>query len=88
MANAAAAKNSKVYIHEFIDIIGHNRAAYMHHMAANWSPEAQEQRQQLCYGIWAVLGSTGRWPQVVHFQRSALPIIQTKRLQEYSGGGG
>ena len=58
--------NEKVYIHEFIDIIGHNRAAYMHHMAANWSPEAQEQRHQLCYGIWAVLGSTGRWPQVVN----------------------
>jgi hypothetical protein len=58
--------NEKIYIHEFIDIIGHNRADYMHHMAANWSPEAQEQRQQLCYGIWAVLGSTGRWPQVVN----------------------
>jgi hypothetical protein len=58
--------NEKIYIHEFIDIIGHNRAAYMQHMAANWSPEAQEQRQQLCYGIWAVLGSTGRWPQVLN----------------------
>jgi hypothetical protein len=58
--------NEKIYIHEFIDIIGHNRAAYMHHMAANWSPEAQEQRQQLCYGIWAVLGSTARWPAVVN----------------------
>jgi len=58
--------NEKVYIHEFIDIIGHNRADYMHHMTANWSPEAQEQRQQLCYGVWAVLGSTGRWPEVVN----------------------
>jgi len=58
--------NQNIYIHEFIDIIGHNRANYMHHMAANWSPEAQEQRQQLCYGIWAVLGSTARWPQVVN----------------------
>ena len=26
----------KVYIHEFIDIIGPNRAKYMHHMTANW----------------------------------------------------
>jgi hypothetical protein len=58
--------NQKIYIHEFIDIVGHNRAAYMHHMAANWSPEAQEQREQRCYGIWAVLGSTGRWPEVVN----------------------
>jgi hypothetical protein len=58
--------NDKVYIHEFIDIIGHNRAKYMHHMVANWSPEGQEQRNQLCYGVWAVLGSTGRWPEVVN----------------------
>jgi NIPSNAP len=58
--------NDKVYIHEFIDILGHNRARYMHHMTANWSPEGQEQRNQLCYGVWAVLGSTGRWPEVVN----------------------
>ena len=38
----------------------------MHHMTANWSPGAQERRGQLCYGVWAVLGSTGRWPQVVN----------------------
>jgi hypothetical protein len=58
--------NDKIYIHEFIDIIGHNRASYMHHMLANWSPEGQEQRKQLCYGVWAVLGSTGRWPETVN----------------------
>ena len=33
--------NDKVYIHEFIDIRGHHRADYMHHMLANWSPLAQ-----------------------------------------------
>jgi hypothetical protein len=58
--------NDKVYIHELIEIIGTNRARYMHHMAANWSPMAQEDRHQLCYGIWGVVGSTGRWPQVVN----------------------
>lgn len=58
--------NEKVYIHELIEIIGANRARYMHHMAANWSPMAQEDRHQLCYGIWGVVGSTGRWPQVVN----------------------
>jgi len=45
----------KIYIHEFIDIIGHNRANYMHHMTANFSPMAQRDRDQLCYGVW------GRW---------------------------
>lgn len=58
--------NAKVYIHELIDIIGHNRAAYMHHMTANWSPIAQVERHQLCYGVWGVVGSTGPWPAVLN----------------------
>jgi hypothetical protein len=58
--------NDRVYIHEFIDIRAHNRARYMHHMTANWSPNAQEDRRQLCYGVWALLGTTGAWPQVVN----------------------
>lgn len=58
--------NDKVYIHEFINITKHNRARYMQHMTANWSPLAQEHRHQLCYGVWGVVGSTGPWPQVVN----------------------
>ncbi|KPM54104.1 NIPSNAP family containing protein [Frankia sp. R43] len=58
--------NTKVYTHEFIDIKGSNRARYVHHMTANWSPIAQEERNQLCYGVWGVVGTTGRWPQVVN----------------------
>jgi hypothetical protein len=58
--------NHKLYIHEFIDIIGHNRANYMHHMTANWSPIAQEARDQRCYGVWGTVGSTHRWPEVVN----------------------
>jgi hypothetical protein len=62
----STAVNDRVYIHELIDIRGHRRADYMHHMTANWSPNAQEDRGQLCYGVWALLGSTGAWPQVVN----------------------
>ena len=58
--------NHKVYIHEFIDIIGHNRANYMHHMTANWSPIAQDERDQLCYGVWGIVGTTRGWPQVLN----------------------
>ena len=58
--------NRKVYIHEFIEIIGHNRANYMHHMTANWSPIAQKARHQLCYGVWGTVGTTRRWPEVVN----------------------
>ena len=66
MSAGGSAVNDKVYIHEYIDIIGHNRGRYMYHMTANWSPTAQEERHQLCYGVWGVVGSTGRWPQVVN----------------------
>ena len=66
MSDSGSAMNDKVYIHEYIDIIGHNRGRYMYHMTANWSPTAQEERHQLCYGVWGVVGSTGRWPQVVN----------------------
>ena len=60
-----ALSNNKVYIHEFIDIIGQNRARYMHHMTANWSPIAQEERNQLCYRRvghrWLDRPVAGRW---------------------------
>jgi hypothetical protein len=58
--------NGKVYIHELIDVIGHGRNRYMHHMTANWCPVAREERNQLCFGVWATVGSTGRWPEVVN----------------------
>jgi hypothetical protein len=58
--------NEKVYIHEFIDIIGHNRANYMHHITANWSPIGQKQRNQLCYGVWGIVGTTRGWPEVLN----------------------
>jgi hypothetical protein len=58
--------NNKVYTHEFIDIRGAKRPHYMHHMTANWSPIAQEERHQLCFGVWGVVGTTDRWPRVVN----------------------
>jgi hypothetical protein len=58
--------NNKVYTHEFIDIRGAMRPQYMHHMTANWSPIAQEERHQLCFGVWGVVGTTDRWPRVVN----------------------
>jgi hypothetical protein len=57
---------AKVYIHELIEITGHHRARYLQHMTANWCPVARAERNQLCLGVWATLGSTGRWPEVVN----------------------
>lgn len=56
----------RVYIHELVDITGPNRARYFHHVTAGWGPIGREQRRQLCFGVWGVVGSTGRWPQVVN----------------------
>ena len=49
--------NEKLYIHEYIDIVGHNRAKYMYHMTANFSPMAQEDRDQLCYADPPTIGA-------------------------------
>jgi hypothetical protein len=57
---------SRVYIHEFVDVDGTKRAHYQHHMTANWCPEAGPLRRQRCFGVFSVVGSTGRWPQVVN----------------------
>ncbi|MFD0690730.1 NIPSNAP family containing protein [Actinomadura fibrosa] len=78
--------NDKVYIHEFIDITRQNRARYMHHMTANWSPIGQEQRNQLCYGVWGVVGSTGRWPQVVNiWEEDGFAGLASSFRHEFSG---
>lgn len=80
--------NTKVYIHEFIDIIGHNRAHYMHHMTANWSPIAQRERGQLCYGVWGTVGSTHRWPEVVNmWEEDGFPGLATSFRHEFNHPG-
>jgi hypothetical protein len=58
--------STKLYIHELIDVVGHNRARYQHHMTANWVPVGIAERDQRCYGVWSTIGTTGAWPQVVN----------------------
>lgn len=82
------APNEKVYIHEFIDIIGHHRARYMHHMTANWCPVARDERNQLCFGVWATVGSTGRWPEVVNlWELDGWAGLVGNFEREFTGGG-
>jgi hypothetical protein len=57
--------NDKIYIHELVEITGSNRAKYMHHMTAVWSPVRRDHEQQ-CLGVWAEVGTTGNWPRVVN----------------------
>ncbi len=58
--------NEKIYLHEFVDIILQNRTKYVHHMTANWGPVGRVERKMLCFGVWATVGSTERWPQATN----------------------
>ena len=79
--------NRKVYIHELIDIVGHNRGRYLHHMTANWCPVARVERNQLCLGVWATVGSTGRWPEVVNmWELDGWDGLAANFAHETSGG--
>ncbi len=55
--------NDRIYLHEFIDIIGQGRAAYNHHMTANYGHLARTERRLYCIGVFSTVGSTERWPQ-------------------------
>ncbi len=55
--------NPHVYLHETIDIVGQGRAAYNHHMTANFGREAREGRGLHCVGVFSTVGSTEAWPQ-------------------------
>lgn len=55
-----------IYIHEEIDVIGAHRADYMAHMTSGWDADARGERGMRCFGVWATVGSTGRWPTVVN----------------------
>jgi hypothetical protein len=56
----------RIWLHETIDIIGANRAAYNHHMTANFGATARIERGLLCVGVFSTVGSTERWPQTMN----------------------
>ncbi len=62
-ADSGPASGERIYLHEEIDIIGANRAAYNHHMTANFGSIARIERGLLCVGVFSTVGSTELWPQ-------------------------
>jgi hypothetical protein len=77
--------NPKIYIHELIEIRGQNRAKYMHHMTANWGPIGREERNMLCVGVWATVGSTERWPETVNlWEINGWPGLAANFRHEFS----
>ena len=60
----------------------------MHHMTANWSPIAQEERHQLCYGVWGVVGTTRGWPEVVNiWEEDGFPGLSESFEHEFNHPG-
>jgi hypothetical protein len=54
-----------LYLHETIDIVGENAVPYMERSVLGFRTGTADRGLQL-YGTWYVMGSTGRWPQVVN----------------------
>ncbi|MEJ5254185.1 MAG: hypothetical protein WHS89_02430 [Acidimicrobiales bacterium] len=59
-----------LYLHEVIDIRGEQAVAYMEHSVLGFRSETADRGLEL-YGTWYVMGSTGRWPQVVNIWEMA-----------------
>ncbi len=60
-----AATDRALYLHEYIDIVGEGAVPYMQHTVA-FSADAAADSSLRLFGTWRVMGSTGRWPQVVN----------------------
>lgn len=54
-----------MFLHEVVDIVGQGAVPYMEHTVA-FDTEAAAGRGLTLFGTWYVMGSTGRWPQVVN----------------------
>lgn len=54
-----------LYLHEVVDIVGEGAMDYMAHVVG-FDAEGAADRSLALVGTWYVMGSTGRWPQVVN----------------------
>ncbi len=54
-----------LFLHEVVDIVGRGGQAYMDHVAGFDAAAAAGRGLELL-GTWEVVGTTGRWPQVVN----------------------
>ncbi len=57
--------NTKIYLHEIIDIVGAGSEPYKRHTAAGWHGRWRSGGATLV-GLWQQSGSTGDWPKVVN----------------------
>ena len=62
---SGAVTDRALYLHEYVDIVGEGAMRYMEHTAGFNTDAAAGQSLELV-GTFYVMGSTGRWPQVVN----------------------
>lgn len=59
-----------LYLHEVVDIVGENAVPYMERSVLGFDTRTADRGLRL-WGTWYVMGSTGRWPQVVNLWEMA-----------------
>src|ERR1044072_9455213 len=59
-----------LHLHEVIDIVGEQAVPYMERSVLGFKGETADRGLAL-WGTWYVMGSTGRWPQVVNIWEMA-----------------
>jgi hypothetical protein len=62
----ASGVQRRLYLHEVIDIVGEGSVPYMEQSVLGFKTDTAADRGLELFGTWSVMGSTGRWPQVVN----------------------
>jgi hypothetical protein len=70
-----------LYLHEYVDIVGEGAMRYMEH-TAGFNTDAAAGRGLDLLGTFYVMGSTGRWPQVVNIWECIEGRAGWRRLME------
>lgn len=71
----------RLYLHEYVDIVGEGAMAYMEH-TIGFNVEVAADRGLELIGTWYTMGSTGRWPQVVNLWECVDGWSGWRRLME------
>jgi hypothetical protein len=78
---SAAVTDRELYLHEYVDIVGEGAMRYMEH-TAGFNTDAGAGRGLQLLGTFYVMGSTGRWPQVVNIWECIEGRAGWRRLME------
>ncbi len=81
VVSATVAGHRDLFLHEYVDIVGEGAMRYMEH-TVGFDVEAAAGRGLQLLGTFYVMGSTGRWPQVVNIWECIDGRAGWRRLME------